>query len=214
MAYYRVSTRRQGESGLGLEAQRAAVAGFVKGPILAEFTEVESGKKNDRPQLSAAIDACKKESAVLIIAKLDRLSRNAAFIFLLRDSGVDFTCVDMPDANTLTVGIMAVLAQHERELISSRTKAALQVKRSQGLTLGSPQNLTQKAQHKGAESNRRKARENIDNRRASKLATMLRKANYTLSQIAEQLNESGFRTPKGHEFHAAQVQRLLVRQME
>lgn len=199
---------------MGLEAQRAAVAGFVKGPILAEFTEIESGKKNDRPQLSAAIDACKKESAVLVIAKLDRLSRNAAFIFLLRDSGVDFICVDMPDANTLTVGIMAVLAQHERELISSRTKAALQVKRSQGLTLGSPQNLTQKAQHKGAESNRRKARENIDNRRASKLALMLRKANYTLSQIAEQLNENGFRTPKGYEFHAAQVQRLLVRQIE
>lgn len=101
------------------------MAGFVRGSIIAEFTEVESGKNNQRAQLAAAIDRAKKENAVLVIAKLDRLSRNASFIFTLRDSGVNFQCVDMPDANTLTIGIFATLAQHERELISSRTKAEL-----------------------------------------------------------------------------------------
>ena len=107
VAYYRVSTKKQGESGLGLDAQRSAVAGFVKGAIIAEFTEVESGKKNQREQLRLAIGRAKKEGAVLVIAKLDRLSRNASFIFTLRDSGVNFQCVDMPDANTLTIGIFA-----------------------------------------------------------------------------------------------------------
>ncbi|SFF35183.1 recombinase family protein [Spirosoma endophyticum] len=119
VAYYRVSTKSQGESGLGLEAQRSAVSGFVEGSdrravIRAEFTEVESGKKNQRVQLAAAIDRAKKEEAVLVIARLDRLSRNASFIFTLRDSGVNFQCVDMPDANTLTIGIFATLAQHDR----------------------------------------------------------------------------------------------------
>lgn len=132
VAYYRVSTKAQGSSGLGLEAQRASVAGFVKGSdrravIVAEFTEVESGKKDKRMELMAAIERAKREGAVLVIAKLDRLSRNASFIFTLRDSRVNFLCVDMPDANTLTIGIFATLAQHERELISQRTKAALDV---------------------------------------------------------------------------------------
>ena len=138
VAYYRVSTRGQGESGLGLEAQKAAVAGFVKGVIVAEYTEIESGKNNQRVELGAAIERAKQEKAVLVIAKLDRLSRNASFIFTLRDSGVNFQCVDMPDANTLTIGIFATLAQHERELISSRTKAALQAKIAQGCPAGYP----------------------------------------------------------------------------
>ncbi|GAB3900781.1 recombinase family protein [Spirosoma agri] len=147
VAYYRVSTRAQGDSGLGLEGQRYAVANFVKesdrrAAIVAEYTEVESGKNNQRVQLTAAIDRAKKEGAVLVIAKLDRLSRNASFIFTLRDSGVNFQCVDMPDANTLTIGIFATLAQHERELISSRTKAALQAKIAKGAILGKPENLT------------------------------------------------------------------------
>ena len=128
----RISTRSQGESGLGLEAQKAAVAGFVKGMIVAEFTEIEPGKNNHRVELATAIDRAKQEKAVLVIAKLDRLSRNASFIFTLRDSGVNFQCVDMPDANTLTIGICATLAQREWELISSRTKAALQAKIAQG----------------------------------------------------------------------------------
>jgi DNA invertase Pin-like site-specific DNA recombinase len=105
---------------------------------VAEYTEIESGKNNQRVQLTAAIDRSKKEGAILVIAKLDRLSRNASFIFTLWDSGVNFQCVDMPDANTLTVGIFATLAQHEREPISSRTKAALQAKIAQGARLANP----------------------------------------------------------------------------
>jgi len=128
VAYYRVSTKKQGESGLGLEAQRTAVQRFTNNCtncIVAEFTDIESGKNDDRTQLKQAIEAAKKHEAQLLIAKLDRLSRNAAFIFTLRDSQVDFICADMPNANRVTIGIMAVLAQDERERISQRTKAAL-----------------------------------------------------------------------------------------
>ena len=213
VAYYRVSTKAQGESGLGLEAQRSAVAGYVKGSdrravILAEFTEVESGKNNQRVQLAAAIDRAKKESAVLVIAKLDRLSRNASFIFTLRDSGVNFQCVDMPDANTLTIGIFATLAQHERELISSRTKSALQAKRAQGAKLGKPENLTSEGQKKGGETTRRNALANENNRRAASMITILRQAGWNLTQITAELNRAGFRTAKGGQFQATQVMRL------
>jgi DNA invertase Pin-like site-specific DNA recombinase len=142
--YYRVSTARQGQSGLGLEAQRAAVAAFVadSAQLLGEFVEIESGKKNQRPQLLAAIAAARAAGATLLIAKLDRLSRNAGFIFALRDSGVAFVCCDMPDANTLTVGLFAVIAQHEREMISKRTIDALTAKKARGAVLGTPANMT------------------------------------------------------------------------
>ncbi|GAB3050486.1 recombinase family protein [Spirosoma pulveris] len=211
VAYYRVSTRAQGDSGLGLEAQRSAVAGFVKGVIVAEFTEVESGKNNQRIQLTAAIDRAKKEGAILVIAKLDRLSRNASFIFTLRDSGVNFQCVDMPDANTLTIGIFATLAQHERELISSRTKAALQAKIAQGAILGKPENMTAEAQQKGAAATRRAAIENKDNRRATSMIEMMRRAGKNYTEIAAELNNAGFTTSRGCEFQATQVKRLLQR---
>ena len=142
-AYYRVSTKQQGASGLGLEAQQAAVVSFLKGgQSQGEYVEVESGKKNQRPQLLAAMAAARAAGGVLLIAKLDRLSRTARFIFTLRDSGVDFVCCDMPDANTLTVGLFAVLAQHERETISKRTKDALAAKKARGAQLGTPANLT------------------------------------------------------------------------
>src|SRR5262249_21708907 len=127
VAYYRVSTDRQGQSGLGLEAQRSAVLAYLDGgswTMFAEFTEVESGKHADRPQLAAALVACKKHKAKLVIAKLDRLSRNLAFIATLMDSGVEFVAVDNPHANKLTVHILAAVAEHEREMISERTKAA------------------------------------------------------------------------------------------
>jgi DNA invertase Pin-like site-specific DNA recombinase len=211
VAYYRVSTKAQGESGLGLEAQRLAVAGYVKGVILAEFTEVESGKNNQRLQLASAIDRAKKEGAVLVIAKLDRLSRNASFIFTLRDSGVNFQCVDMPDANTLTIGIFATLAQHERELISSRTKLALAAKIAQGAKLGKPENLTAQGQQKGGETTRRNALANPDNRRASSVADMMHKAGKNYSEIADHLNRTGFQTVRGCAFQATQVMRLIKR---
>ena len=127
IAYYRVSTQRQGRSGLGLDAQRRAVADYLNGggwELLHEFTEVESGKSNDRPQLAKALHLAKVTGATLVIAKFDRLSRNAAFLLTLRESGANFTAADMPDANELTVGLMAILAQHEREAISEHTLRA------------------------------------------------------------------------------------------
>src|SRR6056297_1708444 len=130
IAYYRVSTKQQGASGLGLEAQKTAVKNFIHSRGASEipppFTEIESGKNDDRQELRKAISRCKETGATLLIAKLDRLSRNASFIFTLRDelqqAGVDFIACDMPEANTLTIGIMATMAQHEREIISKRTK--------------------------------------------------------------------------------------------
>src|SRR5262245_21022571 len=138
---YRVSTDRQGQSGLGLEAQRSAVLNHLDGgswTMFAEFTEVESGKHADRPQLAAALVACKKHKAKLVIAKLDRLSRNLAFIATLMDSGVEFVAVDNPHANKLTLHILAAVAQHEREMISQRTKDALQAAKARGKRLGNP----------------------------------------------------------------------------
>ncbi|MCC7442644.1 MAG: recombinase family protein [Bdellovibrionales bacterium] len=142
IAYYRVSTDRQGRSGLGLEAQRAAVAsylaGVVDGELLAEFTEVESGKKADRPELAKAISLCKKHKARLVIAKLDRLARNVYFVSGLMESGVDFVAVDMPYANRFTIHIMAAVAEHEREMTSKRTKEALAAVKQRGKRLGNP----------------------------------------------------------------------------
>src|SRR5437773_11124177 len=128
VAYFRVSTDRQGRSGLGLDAQRKSVLDYLDGgrwSLIAEFTEIESGKRNDRPELEKALAACRKQKAKLVIAKLDRLSRNLAFIATLMDSAVEFIAVDMPEANKLTVHILAAMAEHEREQISKRTRDAL-----------------------------------------------------------------------------------------
>jgi DNA invertase Pin-like site-specific DNA recombinase len=149
VAYERVSTARQGASGLGLVAQRKVIEDFAASrgaEVLARFTEVESGRKADRPELAKALHLAKVTGATLVIAKLDRLSRNAAFLLALRNSGVRFVAVDMPEANDLTVGIMALVAQAEREAISRRTKEALAVVKARGVKLGNPN---------GAESLRR-----------------------------------------------------------
>jgi DNA invertase Pin-like site-specific DNA recombinase len=141
VAYYRVSTDRQGRSGLGLEAQQKAVRDYLDGgawEIVAEFVEIESGKRADRPELARALDACRKHKARLVIAKLDRLSRNLAFIATLMDSGVEFVAVDNPHANKLTIHILAAVAEHEREMISERTKAALAAAKARGKKLGTP----------------------------------------------------------------------------
>jgi DNA invertase Pin-like site-specific DNA recombinase len=140
IAYYRVSTARQGQSGLGLEAQQTAVRSFVAADavILEEFVEVESGRRNDRPRLIEALAACRRHKAVLIIAKLDRLARNVAFVSNLMEAGVDFVAVDMPHASRLTVHILAAVAEHEREMISQRTKAALAAAKARGVRLGNP----------------------------------------------------------------------------
>src|SRR5712671_7257455 len=139
IAYYRVSTQQQGQSGLGLEAQRHAVAEYLNGSkcsLLKEYTEVESGKINSRPQLAEAIQTCRAYGGKLVIAKLDRLSRDAHFLLGLEKAGIDFVAADMPNANRLTVGIMAMVAEEERRMISARTKAALQAAKARGTKLG------------------------------------------------------------------------------
>jgi DNA invertase Pin-like site-specific DNA recombinase len=214
--YYRVSTARQGHSGLGLEAQREAVRAFIADPtqLLGEFVEIESGKKNQRPQLLAAIAAARAAGATLLIAKLDRLSRNAGFIFALRDSGVAFVCCDMPDANTLTVGLFAVIAQHEREMISKRTIDALTAKKARGAVLGTPANMTPAAIAKSLNIRQENALTNQQNQQAARLAGLLHAQGYKLQQIAQELNDGGYRTRRGQLFLAMSVQRLLKRQTQ
>ena len=209
--YYRVSTQKQGISGLGLEAQQAAVRVFVQDPaqLLGEYIEIESGKQNQRPQLLAAMAEARRVGSTLLIAKLDRLSRNASFILALRDSGVDFVCCDMPDANTLTVGLFAVLAQHERETISKRTKDALAAKKARGAHLGNPQNMTPAINRQGRAAMQHNARAHPANRQAAQLAELLRARGQTLWQIAARLNEAGYRTRRGKDFLAVTVWRLL-----
>src|SRR4051812_9431030 len=152
VAYYRVSTAKQGASGLGLEAQREAVAGYLNGgnwQLAAEFTEIESGRKNDRPELAKALATCRRVGATLIIAKLDRLARNVAFVSNLMEAGVEFVAVDFPTSNRLTIHILAAVAEHEREMISTRTKAALAAAKARGTKLGNPNGLSAEARTKG-----------------------------------------------------------------
>jgi DNA invertase Pin-like site-specific DNA recombinase len=213
VAYYRVSTRQQGNSGLGLQAQKQIVMQHLKpqDSLVAEFIEVETGKNNYRPQLTEAIEHTKEVNATLIIAKLDRLSRNAAFIFQLRDTKVPFVCCDIPEANTLTIGIFATMAQHERETVSARTKAALAAKKRQGFKLGTPGNLTEAARQKSIEVRKDKARRNTNNRRAEAMIKELRSHGMSYQKIAEKLNDNGFKTSRGNKFSAKQVQRLADR---
>lgn len=213
IAYYRVSTQRQGQSGLGLEAQKSAVQRFLKNDenLLKSYTDIESGKNNNRPNLLNAIEDCKKENATLLIAKLDRLSRNAAFIFTLRDTHVNFKAVDMPEANSVTIGIMAVLAQDERERISQRTKSALAQLKAKGIKLGKPENLTDYSRQRSLEIRQKNANDNINNRLATALIVSMRKEDKSYSVIANQLNSSGFKTRRNSQFSAMTVKRLYDR---
>ena len=212
ISYYRVSTQKQGNSGLGIEAQRATVTDYAQRAgalVVAEFIEVESGKRNNRPQLAEAIAEAKRTGATLVIAKLDRLARNAGFVFALRDAGVKFIACDIPEANTLTVGIFAVMAQHEAELISTRTRAALQAKKARGEKLGKPENLTAEARAKGREAHSRNAANNQNTKTARGYALLLRGNGSSLRQMAATLNAEGFKTPRGGKFSAVQVARIL-----
>ena len=210
IAYYRVSTKKQGVSGLGLDAQKQAVQLFINdGDIIESFTEVESGKKDQRLELEKAILACREMDATLVIAKLDRLSRNVAFIFNLKDSEVDFVCCDIPEANTLTIGIFAVMAQHEREVISKRTKEALAAKKAKGEKMGTPENLTDKARQKSIETKKRNAFDNIEYRKAFQLIVRCRKDGQSWNKTATELNEAGYRTANKKEFTHVQVQRIF-----
>lgn len=217
VAYYRVSTDRQGRSGLGLDAQRKAVADHlaVGAPkLLAEFTEVESGKRNDRPELARALELCRRQKATLIIAKLDRLARNVAFIANLMEAGVEFVAVDFPQANRLTLHIMAAVAEHEREMISARTKAALQAAKARGKRLGwsNPERQEERARATvtGATGNRERA-----DRFAANVLPVVREIERvgvkSLQGIADALNARGIRTARGREWYPTTVRNLVAR---
>lgn len=201
IAYYRVSTARQGHSGLGLDAQRSAVRDFLRTrgwPPIAEFTEIESGRKNNRPELAKALRACRLHNATLVIAKLDRLARNAAFLLNLKDAGVDFVAVDMPEANRLTVGIMALVAEEEAQAISRRTKAALAEAKRRGVKLGNPQNLGNRTLGNRKSAIAREKRADEYARDAVSMIEEIRNSGIdTLTGIAVELGRRGIHTPRG-----------------
>lgn len=209
IAYYRVSTDKQGASGLGLEAQRSDVRRFIQPEnIDLELTEIESGKKAQRPVLNEAIELCRKHGATLLIAKLDRLARNVSFVSTLMNSGIKFIAVDMPSATELTIHIYSAIAEDEAKRISKRTKDALAVKKAQGIKLGSPQNLTNASRELAIKSIKSKAVNNENNIRAKAMINLLKVQGFTLQAIANKLNASGFKTSKGGQFAPMQVKRL------
>lgn len=217
VSYVRVSTQRQGTSGLGLDAQRKAVADYLGGSaggLVEEFTEIESGRRNDRPQLAAALAACRKHRATLLIAKLDRLARNVAFVANLMESGVEFVAVDMPMANRLTVHILAAVAEHEREMISARTKAALAAAKARGRRLGwsieERREEQRQASRRGADSGRSRADAFaanvvpvVESIRASGIAT--------LAGIADAMNARGIKTARGGTWYPTTVKNVIRR---
>lgn len=214
VAYYRVSTVKQGQSGLGLEAQRADVLRHARKEgleLVQEFTEIETGtRKRRRPQLEAALEHARRMKAVLLIAKLDRLARNVAVVATLMESGVHFVAVDMPEADNLTIHVMAAVAQREAELISARTKAALAARKARGLKLGQPQNLTAAARQRGARITQQRAVAAMQP--AAAYTAQLRAQGMTLREIAAQLDKNGFKTRLGGRWQPTQVKRLLDRQ--
>jgi DNA invertase Pin-like site-specific DNA recombinase len=224
IAYYRVSTQKQGQSGLGMEAQQATVESFARSDgvvLLASYTEVESGKDNDRPQLKAALVHAKRSRATLVVAKLDRLSRNAAFLLTLIESKVPVLACDNPHANELTIGLLAVIAEHEARMISERTRAALQAAKARGVRLGSARvghwagredarlDGAQKGSARSAivrSELARKAHEEL-----SPIVLALRQEGLTLEDVASRLNQSGWRTRLGKRWNPVLLCRLLQR---
>jgi DNA invertase Pin-like site-specific DNA recombinase len=204
VAYYRVSTDRQGRSGLGLEAQQAAVRSYLGNETaIAEFTEVETGKRNDRPELDRALALCRKRKARLVIAKLDRLSRNLAFIAALMDASVEFVAVDNPHATRLTLHILAAVAEHEREMIADRTKAALGAAKARGVRLG-----RHGADHL-APANHAAAMDRA--RRIAPLLLELQAAGLSARQMAAELSSRGIPAMNGGKWHAQTVLRAIER---
>jgi DNA invertase Pin-like site-specific DNA recombinase len=220
IGYLRVSTQAQGASGLGLEAQEAAVSDYCRSigaALIRCYVEVESGKRNDRPELAKAVAHAKRSRAVLVVAKLDRLTRNVGFLTRVMESGCDFAAADMPSANRFVLHVMAAVAEHEAKAIGDRTKAALAAYRARGGLLGAQlaqcRNLTQKARLKGAQAAgvavARKAAEAY----ADLLPAMteMRAGGATLQQIAGKLNDDGHTTRRGRPWNTVQVARVLNR---
>ncbi len=215
VSYLRVSTDKQGRSGLGLEAQRKAVEDFLNGGswrLIAEFVEVESGSRDGRPKLAEAMALCRLHGAKLVIAKLDRLSRDAHFLLGLQKASVRFVAADMPEANEMVVGIMAVVAEAERRMISTRTKAALAAAKARGKRLGRPENL--KNQELGRERGRARRTETASARVTDLrpiIADVRASGAMSLRQIAAGLNRRGIPAARGGAWSAVQVKRAMER---
>ena len=216
VAYYRVSTRKQGASGLGLEAQRADVERYAQQngvSIVAEFTDIESGSHDKRPELMKAVSYASKNDLTLCVAKLDRLSRNFAFLMAINEQvqkgKLDVCALNVPTFNTMTIGILATMAQFEREQTSIRTKAALKAKKERGESVG--RIITNEEREASHKSHREASKSNENNLRAwgyiSECLENNNAVNY--SEIARKLNKHGFITAKGGEWQAVQVQRLV-----
>jgi|AntDeeMinimDraft_6_1070357.scaffolds.fasta_scaffold01050_5 DNA invertase Pin-like site-specific DNA recombinase len=219
VAYYRVSTKHQGKDGNGIKAQRASVEHFLKDKdtLLDSFTEVESGTNGNRAVLKEAVSKCKAEGAKLLVAKLDRLSRNVKFLFTLKDeldeAGVGFTIANMPEAkNTMILGVMVSMAEHEAELISERTKAGIaQSEVYKSGNWGNKQNLTAEARAKAHKAVKRNARTDENTLKAFDAIQWRRKEGTSYEAIAKDLNTLNYRTRKGKKFHGSQVRRIWLR---
>ena len=220
VSYLRVSTQKQGQSGLGLEAQRKAVENYLNcgdWNLIEEVVEVESGKKNKRPKLNEAIELCKASGATLVVAKIDRLTRDAAFLLNLKDAGIDFIAADMPEANRLTIGIMALVAEQEREAISKRTKEALAAAKVRGVQLGAYRdgNFVGRVGTSKDAKNASEARTALYRSRAAAKLPMIKKVDpdnsLSLRGIAQKLNDLGVPTISGKgNWSANSVRRLKI----
>ena len=215
VSYLRVSTQKQGYSGLGLEAQREIIQNHLyETTPITEFIEVESGRKKDRPKLKEALDLCRKTGSTLIVAKLDRLARNVYFLSSILESDVEIVFCDFPQADKMVLHILSAISQYEAELTASRTKSALQAKKARGCKLGNPEHLLGK--HDQAIQNsimtcKTKADNNPNNKRAVAMLRTLVKEEHTLKEMADILNREGFVTSKGACFSKATVYKLIKR---
>lgn len=217
VAYYRKSpggnkSKKQLHDSLSIDAQHAIVVSYLKDvePI-AEFTDIESGKKHmNRPELLKAIAMCQKVNATLVIAKLDRLSRDLHFVTTLQKEKIKFVCCDNPHANDLNIQIMAAFAEDERKRISQRTKDALAALKKRGVKLGNPANLTDAARKAGIAAIQQKAKENPNNKQAILVIGLLKAKGGTLAEMAAQLNSAGMKTAKGKEWKPETVRRLIL----
>lgn len=219
ISYLRVSTARQGVSGLGLEAQRDSVASYLNGgrwTLVQEVVEIESGKRNDRPAIAEALRLCRLHRATLIIAKLDRLARNVHFISSLMESGVEFVAVDFPQANRLTVHILAAVAEHETSMISARTAAALSAAKARGVALGGQRGSLERMKGMARKGNaasaaaRSAAAVKRNDDLLPVIADLRASGCASYQQIADGLNQRGISAARGGEWSAVQVRRIVI----
>jgi len=213
MTNYGFSTKNQGNSGLGLKSQKDSVTSYIKnvnGILINSYEEIASGKTDNRDKLQLAIQQCATEGAIMIVKKLDRLSRGGFKIAVqLQELGIEYIESDSPNDSQLLKDIKLSIAKDEREKISERTKAALQQLKKQGVQLGNKHNFTNAGRLKGAYNNMQRAKTNENNKRAKAYVNVLNTSSFSLREIATKLNEAGFKTSRGMQFQATSVKRLL-----